>query len=397
MEKSDPLTIKEFTVDGRIYGIPRYHYGEIDQPWFLWIRQDWYEAADSPEIKTVEDFEELAKMFRRNHGEYGLAVDADLQWLLRTAPMFGAYVGDLTENNYFWRRDVSGRYKPGFAFPEFITALEYWAKWYKEGIISKDFFKLDADEEILEGNVGIQCYGNDWGWVYSDIIEKQESDKAIFLPFNLPSLRGIKPAFAQSDYGNQGVIVASKNFKNPDALMKVLSLVDHMLIDSDAGLTDEQITYFMEDGRDSAMTATFRAINPKTHLIEYDYVWNARGTADTSRLFTPGMKSKYDEILSWLIDRNPSGLGAYLQQGHKYSAYARARYLFENNMIVRNRLWHSKPYEFDQVEDIGGMIIEEITQIIIGRKTPEYFEEVLDLWYKQGGKILEDAVNRVNG
>ena len=42
-EKTDP-TIKQSTVDGRIYGIPAY-YGIIDQPKDLWIRKDWYENS----------------------------------------------------------------------------------------------------------------------------------------------------------------------------------------------------------------------------------------------------------------------------------------------------------------------------------------------------------------
>ena len=60
-EKADPDTIKLSSKDGRIYGIPGYYYGIIDNPRLLWVRNDWYKATGSPQLKTVEDFENLAK------------------------------------------------------------------------------------------------------------------------------------------------------------------------------------------------------------------------------------------------------------------------------------------------------------------------------------------------
>lgn len=400
-EKASPM-IDGYTVDGRIYGIPRYNYGEISNPWPLWVRKDWYEAAGEPEIRTVEDFENLAKTFMAGDATYGLAVDSELQWLFRTGPMFEAYIGNVHENQYFWQPDASGTLVPCIAMPEFLTALEYWVKWYKDGIISPDFVTLNqwgnADDEIVNGRVGMQAWFQWWGWMYGpNAVALQGSDDAIFIPHFMPTVDGNGPAKGTIFYSNYGVIVASKNLENPAALMKVLSMVDHMVYSPDADLSDEEITYYMEAGREHSMTGTFDITDPSTDMIQYQHVRHALDTGDTSQLFTTGMRSKFNDSLQWINDRNPDGLGAYLQQGHINSSYSRNLYLLENNLFVRNAMWGPTLQTYNDIGSIGDIIIEEVTLIIMGVNPISHFESVLEQWYAQGGQLLQDEVNATFG
>ena len=396
-ERVDPHTIQGFTVNGRIYGIPRYYYGQIDQPWHLWVRKDWYEAAGSPAIRTVTDLENLARTFMRTYGAHGIAVDNTLQWLFRTAPMFGAYIGNIHENNYFWRPDATGRLRPGIAFPEFLVALEHWQRWYREGIINPDFMTLEpwttAGDDILNGRVGIQPWWQWWGWMYGPNIVALQGNDSIFIPLNFPTLNGARPARGQIFYPNMGVIVASSNFQNPAALMKVLSMVDHMIFSPDAGLSTEDLVYYMEEGREHAPTGTFVVIDPHADMLQYRNVLSALNTRDTSNLFTTGMLFKYNDSVAWIDNKSPHGLGAYLQMGFEGSAYARSQHLFDNNWVETTAMWGPAPPEFDQAGSTGDIILEEVMQIIIGNRPVSHFNQVLQTWYAQGGQIKEDAVN----
>ena len=395
----DPDTIKGYTVDGRIYGIPSYYYGQIDQPWHMWVRKDWYEAAGSPEIKTVEDLENLAKTFMRDQGaSYGIAVDENMQWLFRTAPMWDAYVGNIHNNEYFWRPDSSGTLKPGIAFPEFETALENWARWYKEGLISPEFMTMEewgrGKEDILNGRVGIQCWWQWWGWYSGPDIVAAQNDNAYFIPLNLPTVSGSQPANGQIFYPNLGCIVASSEFNNPAALMKVISLLDLMMFSPDTPMTMDDLAEYIEEGREHAMTRAFQVIDPQADMIQYQHVLQALETGDTSNLFTAGMMFKYNDSLAWINNKEPHGLGAYLQMGFDGSAYARSQHLFDINRTVQTAMWGPPPAEFAQAGSTGDIIMEEVMQIIMGNRPVSDWSSILEQWYAQGGQIKENAVNQ---
>jgi putative aldouronate transport system substrate-binding protein len=398
-ELVDPDTIQVFTFDGRLYGIPRYYYGQIDQPWHLWVRKDWYEAEGSPAIRTVADLENLARAFMANHGaNYGISVDNELQFLFRTAPMFGAYVGDVHDNLYFWRPDDTGRLRPGIAFPEFMVALEYWQRWFAEGIISADFVTMGpwdrTHEDVVNGLVGIQPWWQWWGWMNGPNVVGLQHNDAYFIPLNFPTLDGSRPARGQISFPNQGVVVAHRDFQNPGALMKILSMTDHMIFSPDANLTPEQLHYFMADGREHGMGPVFKIIDPQADLLQYIHVNHALDTGDTSQLFTTGMQFKFNDSYAWINDQYPPGaLGAFLQMGFREAAYGRAQHLFDNGWIVQNALWGHPPDEFDQAGTTGDIILEEVMQIIMGVQPVSHFENVLERWYAQGGQIKEDAVN----
>jgi len=393
----DPDTFEVYTVDGRLYGIPRLYYGQIDQPWHMWIRKDWYEAEGSPEIRTVADLENLARAFMDNHGaSYGFAVDNDLEWLFRMAPMFGAYIGDIHHNQYFWRPDDTGRLRPGIAFPEFMTALETWQRWFAEGLISADFVTMTptrAHEDVVNGLTGIQAWWQWWGWMNGPTIVGLQNNDAYFIPFNLPTVSGNEPARGQLFFPNRDVLVAHRDFENPAAWMKVLSLVDHMIFSPDANLNPDQLGYFMHDGREHAMGPSFKIIDPHADMLQMINVQRALDTGDTSELFTTGMQFKYTDSRAWLESQTPGGLGAFLQMGFAGSAYSRSQHLFDTGRIVQNSLWGMLPEEFDQAGSTGDLILEEVMQIIMGVQPVSHFETVLEQWYSLGGQIKEDAVN----
>ncbi len=400
-EKTDPDTIKLTTVDGRIYGIPEYYYGIIDQPKDLWIRKDWYEAAGSPQLKTVEDFENLAKKFMEEHGGYGLAIENKLEDLFMTGPMFGVYLGNPANPNaqYFWYKDETGRIKAGISHKEFKTALTYWAKWYQEGIISPDFANADVNkmnQDIVNGKVGMQPFYQWQGWLNGpNLVAAQGSDNAYMIPFPFPTIDGSQ-VLGQVGFPNNNIIVVSKTCKNPAAVMKLISYTDYVMFDPNTKLTEEEFKGFT-DGQREHVPGSVEIIDPMADMIQFEHVLNALKTGDTSELFTAGMKKKYGDSISWLNDKNTGGIGAYLQQGFDGCSYYNSKFLIDNNFLKKTEMWGPPPVEFDKTINCIDIILNGVMEIIMGTQPVDYYDTVLANWYAQGGQIMEDAVNAQYG
>lgn len=157
--KADADSYESGKKDGKLYGIPQMHWGLIEQPDFIWIRNDWKEELKLQDPKSVEDIKNMALKFMEKHGGYGIAVDQSLDYLNLLAIAWNAHPD-------MWIEDNSGKLTYGSIQPEMKNALAEWAEWYKLGIIDpefaiKDFNAMNAD--IVAGKVGIQPYYQWWG------------------------------------------------------------------------------------------------------------------------------------------------------------------------------------------------------------------------------------------
>lgn len=399
-EKTDPDTIKLTTENGRIYGIPAYYYGIIDQPKDLWVRKDWYEAAGSPELKTIEDYENLVRKFMEEHGGYGLAIENRLQNLFMTGPMFGVYLGDPSNPNaqYFWYKDDTGRIKAGIAHKEFKTALTYWAKWYEEGIISPDFANFDTNkmiQDIVNGKVGTQPHFQWQGWHVGPNLVAAQGNDAYFIPFPFPTVDGSQ-VLGQIGFPNNDIIVVSKTCTNPAAVMKLLSFTDYIMFDANTKLTEEEFKGYT-DGQREHVPGSVEIIDPMADMIQFEHVLAALKSGDTKDLFTAGMKKKYGDSISWINEKNSGGLGAYLQQGFDGCAYDNSKKLIDNGFLMRTDAWGPPPEEFDKTVNTIDIILNGVMEIIMGVQPVDYYDEVLANWYAQGGQIMEDAINATYG
>lgn len=398
-EKTDPDTIKLSSEDGKIYGIPGYYYGIIDGPRHIWVRNDWYKDAGSPELKTVADFEELAKAFIDEHGGYGLAISNTLDELFMTGPMFNVYLGTPSGGSYFWYKDDSDRIKAGISHPEMKNALTAWAKWYKEGIISPDFANFDSDkmnEDLVNGKAGFQPYYQWQGWLNGpNLVAAQNSDEAYMIPLPFPTEDGSQ-VLGQVGFPNGSVIVVNKEFKNPAAIMKLLNYTDYIMFDPDTVLTDEEFRAFT-DGQREHVPGSFEIIDPMADMIQFEHVLAALKSGDTSELFTSGMKKKYGDSINWIENKDSGGLGAYLQQGFDGCAYDINKKLIDNDHLKRTDMWGPPPEEFDETVNTIDIILHGITEIIMGTKDVDFYDDILEEWYSSGGTIMEDAVNKYYG
>ena len=400
-ELTDPDTIKLTTIDGRIYGIPEYYYGIIDQPKDLWVRKDWYEKAGRPEIKTLEDFEDLARLFMAEYGGYGMAVEKGLTYLFMTGPMFDVYLGDPGNANaqYFWYKDETGRIKAGHTHKEFRTALAYWAKWYEEGILSPDFPNQNVEamlQDLINAKAGIQPHYQWQAWhVGPNIVAAQGSTDAYMIPLPFPTVDG-RQVLGQIGFPNNNIIVVSKDCPNPAAVMKLLSFTDYIMFDPNGEMTEEEFKGFT-DGQREHVPGSVEIIDPMADMLQFEHVLAALKSGDTSQLFTAGMKKKYSDSIAWLNDKNSGGLGAYCQQGFDGCAYDRSKFLIDNGFLKVTDAWGPAPEEFDKTINTIDVLVNGVMEIITGAQPLDYYDTVLAEWYAQGGQIMEDAINAQYG
>ena len=398
-EKTDPNTIKLSTIDGKIYGIPEYYYGIIDQPKDLWVRKDWYEAAGKPAMKTVANLESLAKTFIKGHGGYGLGVSNTLDELYMTGPMFKVYLGTPSNGSYYWYKDSTGKIKADITHPEFKTALETWAKWYKDGILNPDFANTDTNkmnEDVVNGKAGMQPYYQWHGWLNGpNLVAAQGSKDAYMIPLPFPTVDGSQ-VIGQVGFPNSSVIVVNKDCKNPAAVMKLISFTDYVMFDPKTVLTEEQFKGFT-GGQREHVPGGVEIIDPQADMIQFEHVLAALKSGDTSQLFTAGMKKKYGDSINWITKQDSSGLGAFCQQGFDGCSYDNSKKLIDAGNIIKTNLWGPPPVEFDKTVNTMDVALQGITKIIMGDQPISSLDKVLADWYTNGGKIMEDAVNKQYG
>jgi putative aldouronate transport system substrate-binding protein len=248
-------------------------------------------------------------------------------------------------------------------------------------------------EDIVNGKTGMEPFYQHNGWAIGpNLVAVNNSDNAYMIPLQFPTVDGSQ-VMGQVSFPNSRLIVVNKNCTNPAAVMKLISYSDYVKFDPDTILTDEEFRGFTDGQREQACLP-FESIDPNTDMIQYEHVSYALKTGDTSELFTSGMKKKYEDSIAWLNDRNTGGLGAYLQQGFDGSAYAQNKFLLDNDFIVKTDMWGPNPVDFDKTVNTFDGVVQGFTRIIMGQEPLDAYDRIIAEWYDNGGRIMEDAVNR---
>jgi len=334
------------------------------------------------------------------HNAYGISIDNTFEQLFMTGPMFNVYLGNPGQGSYFWYEDEEdGRIKAGIAHKEFKTALEYWAKWYKDGIINPDFVNKTQDDMVEDLITGRAC-GNPWyqwaGWhVGPNMVAATGSNDAYTIPLQFPTIDGSQ-VLGQIGFPNADIVVVSKTCKNPAAAMKLISYTDYIMFDGNTKLTEDEFKGFT-DGQREHVPGAFEVIDPQADMLQFEHVLKAIETGDTSELFTAGMQKKYGDSMLWINDKNTGGLGAFCQQGFEGCSYDLAKYLIDNNFLKRTAMWGPPPEEFDETVNTIDIITTGVSEIIMGIKSVDDYDQILADWYAAGGQIMEDAVNKYYG
>lgn len=330
--------------DGKLYGIPQMHWGLIEQPDFIWIRNDWKEELGVQDPKSVEDIKNIALKFMEKHGGYGIAVDQSLDYLNLLAIAWNAHPD-------MWMEDSTGKLVYGSVQPEMKNALAEWSEWYKRGIIDpefaiKDFNAMNAD--IVAGKVGMQPYYQWWGYNPGvDTVSNLGKD-AIFYPYIIPTVDG-KEAKQSIFFANNNYIVMKKGFKSPEEVIKILNDYAY-IVDEGNGKESTETLSALLDNDIAHVVGAFRVLNPNSDYEQFEAVSAALQSKDTSGLTTSGMWQKYNNSVEFIENATPGAVGDYLQQGAPKNAYGLAKKVLDSENYTKTALWGLRQKYFQATE-----------------------------------------------
>lgn len=380
--------------DGKLYGIPQLTYGIIDQPTQIWVRQDWAEEAGLQEIKTMDEFEKLARTFQETHGTYAITEDQDLECMNNLAVAWGAHPG-------IWVEGEDGNLEYGAVQPQMKEVLAKYTEWYKEGLINPEFATTDMEkmfQGIINGEVGICPFAQWFGYQPGPDIISNLGDQACFDAYKIPSANG-EEVKANVKYSNIGYVVVSKTCKNPEAAVKLLNFYAYMMDDAQG----KEDTKFIDSLFNHAYTNipyALRVINPMTDYNQFENVtsylekYQNGEDVDSSELGKDAVK--YEHCVEWLEKKTPEAVGDWMQQGSPKSAYRISKEMIDNNEIVKDAYWGQ------QVETLlsSGSTLDDIlkegfTKIIVGEKPVEYFDTLVENWKAAGGEAATKEVNEL--
>ncbi|MFI3212558.1 MAG: extracellular solute-binding protein [Eubacteriales bacterium] len=388
MEYADD-TFETGKTDGKLYGIPQLDYGYINQPNYVWIRQDWKNELGFEDPETMEDLEVMSKAFVENFGGFGIATDLDLSGLKILAPAWGAYPT-------IWVNTDNG-IEYGGVQPEMKAALETYAKWYQEGILDSEFAISDynkTNEAVINGKSGVQPFYQWWGYMGKDVVANLGAE-ATFTPYNVPTATG-EEVLSPIPFTNPAYTVISKDCKNPEAVIKLMNAYVYAISEDSVGELDEETRTQMQ-----ALEFTpnaFMITNPESDYEQYVRVSEALETGDTSNLVTPGQMEKYTSSLDWIENQGYESYGDYMQQGAEQSAYGLGKEIIDNERYIFSELWGQNPESLNQMgSTLDDLLIEGYTKIIIGSESVDYFDTLVANWYQAGGEQVTQDVQAMYG
>ena len=382
-------------VDGKLVGISMQHYGTVTKPYYLYIRNDWLEASGMEVPTTIDELTELARVFMASDFDgngiddtYGIAEDSSLSTIIHMMPSFHAY-------SETWLKDDNGEIRFGGVDASVKTALETYASWYEEGILTTEFAAMNTEQmyaDIINDRVGIWVtkHGFAFGCMPDNIITN--GPEAIWYPYPMPSVDG-EQVYMEMPWQVENYCVVSKDCKNPEAVIKLINVYTGFRNGEE---TAEDFTYYMDNVH--TLSAPFVVNNPFADNQQNKDIKYAIETGDTSIVEADATTyQKYLSCMAWINDKDPNSVCAYLQVSDK-GAYTIGNEYIDNGWYIVTALGGQKPDTMiERGSALTSMLNEGFTQIIMGEQPVEYFDELASAWYTAGGQQITDEMNELYG
>ncbi|KEZ52461.1 extracellular solute-binding protein [Metabacillus indicus] len=401
---SNPGLLENVTYEGKLYALPE---TTLPSAPMTWIRKDWLDELGLKEPKSLEDLKTIAKAFIDNKmggentvGIVGTAQGGSLYSTFLTSgdhsfnlsPLFfanDAYPG-------IWVKDKDGQAVYGSTTPETKKTLGMLRDWYKEGLIDKELgLRKSAQEVIVSGKAGI--FFGPWHSPYSIQDAIKNDPKANWRPYLAPVDDSGK--FNSNETTGSQYIVVNKNFKNPEAIIKMLNIHVSEKAKSyekevaDRQMTSQEIPLFIIAGHgdqlEYAVSSTQKHLAGEVELEEIDKI-NYGFAYDLSAHAKNVKKEPYDnyDIQYWDKQGDEaffSHVYAHLNGG---STFVNADINYVRSLATaKTKTMESRWANLSKLED------ETFLKIIFGTAPLSEFDSFVKKWNKQGGKQITKEVN----
>ncbi len=392
--ESESDTYETGKKDGKLYGIPQLTYGIIDQPYQVWVRQDWANQAGLKDIKTVKDMEELGKKFMAQGSKYAFTEDQSLDCMFAMAPAWGAHPG-------IWVEGESGDLEYGSVQPQMKDVLTTYAQWYKDGLLNAEFTTTDMDkmfQGFINGEVGIMPYAQWVGYNPGPDVISNLGAEAVMDAYAIPSANG-EEVKSSIMYSNLGYVVVSKKCQNPEAAVKLLNFYAYMM-DEAQGKEDTKFIDSLFNNAYTNIPYALRVINPMTDYNQFEKVtsylekYQNGEEVDSAELGKDAVK--YEHCVQWLKEQSPEAVGDWLQQGSPKSAYRISKEVIDNERYIKDAYWGQQVETLlNSGSTLDDILKEGFTKIIVGEEPIDYFDTLVENWKSAGGEKATEEVNEL--
>jgi putative aldouronate transport system substrate-binding protein len=225
--------------DGEIMGVMR---SSPVTPYPIFIREDWLAKYGLEFPKTLDELENILKVFLENDpAGNGMTIPliADL-----TGLNMGLSAG-FTGKGYGRFVDEDGLVKPVELLPAYKDFIARMADWYEKGYIYAESFSSNRaiyNEMIVQGNIGATAYWYSLVTLRSPYLTAQQPE-AKYITGEIRTELGLTESHT---YGSSSGGLVPKTSKNVDAVIKFIdwqyaSAENHLIADS--GILDKHWKY----------------------------------------------------------------------------------------------------------------------------------------------------------
>ena len=394
----DPVAFKSAFIEKKMMGLPQID-SSLQTVSILWIRNDWLKNLNLQVPSTTADVLDIARAFAMQDPDkngkndtFGLGINKDL-WtpvfsLTGFFNSFHAYVG----GGSFWLKDESGKIVSGNTQPEVKTALMELQKLYKEGVLDKEFGVKDTvkvAEDTASGRIGMQ-YGAWWNPDWPLNVSKQKDPNADWAAYPITSIDNKPALHGYSNYVSSYIVV-NKNFKNPEAVVKMMNYWWNIIKNP---TTENVQKYIFDIENPSSGRVFYKYINvlgwdPNGKIESYKKVQEALKTGSTSGLGFEEMHMLAN--IDKYIKGDISSWSSYAEFGPQGS-YGVLSKVAEGMGLANIFYGASTPVMAEKMPALIKMQNEVFTSIILGSPI-ENFDKFVNDWDKLGGNEITKEVN----
>ncbi|GAA3400558.1 extracellular solute-binding protein [Paenibacillus hodogayensis] len=407
LESGNGIPLKTASVGGKLMGIPNGGGSRDDAP-MLFIRNDWLKNVGLEPPKTMDDVIKIALAFTKNDPDkngkndtYGLSLDQNLWngWSGLDGFFNGyhAYPYNPTKGsgtNLMFLKGPDGKAMWADTQPEMKTALGKLQELFKAGAIYPEFSVIDGNKsaELATSNKVGMTFGAFFvpTWPINNM--KKDNPEADWGVYPLVSADA-KPVKAQSTGGLPAQFwVVSKSSKHPEAVFKLLNYTMEKLYGE---TKDVAIYHTVDEGNGQVYNVhMYPPINgglPEKNQETHYAVLEALQKGDGSKL-NQADKAEYDSVVKYKNgDLNMWSKEKLWNAGGVFEVLG--KYKKENRVVQTAYLGAPTQTMTAKGPSLRDLEVKSFTEIIIGAKPLDSFDDFVKKWMEQGGKQILDEVN----
>lgn len=396
--ESGPAALDSAKIDGKMMAIPYCGLPKETGP-ALMIRDDWLTKLGLQAPKSWDELEAIIDAFVTKDPD-GNGKD-DTVGLVMDKTLFNGGLNSaialcFRSYPYNWIKDSSGKIAYGGIQPETRTMLEKLAAMFKKGLIDSEFGSKDfakGIEPILQGKAGIYM-APFWSPLYP-LQALYNNDPTVKIGYyTIPTTDG-QPAKVYSPLGTIGYWVVNKNFKNPEAVLKMMNVwTETFYANTDDNIYNTLVNRL--DGTEvwqNALVQTYRGFK---NLDAYYNVSLAYTDKKDIKELTPEERGLV--LKAKAFDAGDKTMWAWKQ------IYCPGGIFQVTDLYVKNNLYVEQPYlgppaktELESGTILSDLESQAFIKILTGASPIEEFDTFVTQWKAAGGDAWTKELNDFMG